>query len=332
MRIKAAMVIGMSLCTISMVFGSSVVTKRENQTASQNAFIKKRSSETLERLTPELLYSYLNFKFDSTSGNNFNRFHGHANQYGIGGNYVWFKKKNVLTGLYIFNVDTYASSQFFVTGNNPTALRQSIHNQTLLGHVLKSFNPNLFLDISGAYGINKQNYQMDTTLSNGVNLFGTAHSRNSTWFASLAAIYSKSVKTFLITANARVLYSSTNSGNYTFKFQDPFPPGKVAPQRTNVTWIMENLELDYKWKEGIVPFVNGGLIQVARFANDRQIIITPVNGALPQLSLNKDGFRVGGGVQLKYKSLYVRLEQKYYSAGGSYTNNLTLIKLKYKMS
>ncbi|VEG92603.1 hypothetical protein [Legionella spiritensis] len=62
-----------------------------------------------------------------------------------------------------------------------------------------------------------------------------------------------------------------------------------------------------------------GLIQVARFANDRQIIITPVNGALPQLSLNKDGFRVGGGVQLKYKSLYVRLEQKYYSAGGSYT-------------
>jgi len=164
-------------------------------------------------------------------------------------------------------------------------------------------------------------------------LTGSATSRSGNWFVSAAAIYTKPwKKKFIVSANVRALYSQINADAYTMTFQPALPALAVTPITNKALFVMENAEVGYKFKPNVTPFVNAGLIQVSHYSNSRAVITAPINGSLPQLFMNRNGFKVGGGVGLSHKKLGIRIEEQYYNAHNSFTSWQTLVSLKYMMA
>ena len=72
------------------------------------------------------MYSYRNFTFDSTKGDNYNRYHGHTNLYGIGGNAL--KLSDTLTfGLLGIKSNTSLQSSLSV-GTVPDSITDQVIN------------------------------------------------------------------------------------------------------------------------------------------------------------------------------------------------------------
>ena len=94
---------------------------------------------------------------------------------------------------------------------------------------------------------------------------------------------------------------------------------------------MENVEVGYNLEKFPLwtVFANTGLVQVLSFTNSRALIGVPINGFSPQLNLDKNGFRVGGGLGYTHKQFTVRIEEQYYSAGSTYSSYQTLLGIKY---
>ena len=128
------------------------------------------------------------------------------------------------------------------------------------------------------------------------------------------------------------MYSQINAGSYPLIFQPTLPSQIVPALTTKATFLFENAELGYKVTTEMMPFINAGLIQVVQYSNSRPIIANPINGSLPQLNMNQNGFRLGGGVSFNHKQFTLRLEQKYYNAGGTFTSNQTFVGLEYQFS
>jgi hypothetical protein len=93
------------------------------------------------------------------------------------------------------------------------------------------------------------------------------------------------------------------------------------------------MELGYKTEKSkltFMPFVGAGLIQIPVYSTSRPT--TPiVNGALPQLIINQNGYRAAAGVTLLHNKFMVRLEEVYYNAGNVFTTYQTIAHLKYYM-
>ena len=279
----------------------------------------------------DFLYSYTDFKFNSTTGASFNRFNGFANQYGLGGR-QYFISNRLLTGLYVYRIDTKVNSQLLLSPNPLSYTNQEIKNHTVLGYVNKFFNSNFSMGLAGAYGYNDLNNQLITSPGTSDQQIASARTNNYNWFTTLSAAYYKPVKHFLLQAGARLLYSEVHTRSYAYRIQN-MPLSLPVERLTNrLLWVMEDAELDYTANEHVKPFVTGGLIQVAKNRNSRALITSPVVGSLPQLSITKNGYRVGGGIMLKHNKWSLRLEHKYYNASNLYVSNQTLLSISYAMS
>ena len=290
------------------------------------------STGIFKQINPEFLYSYIDFNFDSTTGGNFNRFQGHSNLFTVGADNLVLNK-DVTAGIYVFKINTNLNSQFLLApSTTETDVSQTIHNNTLFAHVLKSFNPQFTVDLAGGYGQNKISSQTFIMPNTSSQLLGFTNFRNTNWFTSIYGIYNKSWDKIVLKTNVGVLYSQINSGSYLLSFQSAFPAQIIAPLTNKVTYVIEGAEIGYILNSEIVPFINGALIQVAQFSNSRPTLTTPINGSLPQLNVNQNGFRVGAGLTYSHKQFSLRLEEKYYNAGGVFTSYQTLVGLAYRFS
>ncbi|WP_392538996.1 autotransporter outer membrane beta-barrel domain-containing protein [Legionella sp. 227] len=289
-----------------------------------------KSSEFLRKITPEFLYGYTDFNFDSTSGTNFNRYNGHSNLYSAGADHVSLGQ-TMMVGVYYFGIDTELTSQFLLTPGSVTTSEQTIHNNTIFGHLFKIFTPEIYADLGGGYGFNKF-ITLTEIATEPAPLIAQATNNNNNWFISFNGIYRKTWKQFLMRANAGVLYSQIDTGRYNYFFPDTATFQVIEPLTNKATLILENIELGYYIKPTVMPFLSGGLIQVAQFSNSR-LLINPasvINGSLPQLNMDKSGFRVGGGIAITYKNATIRVEEKYYNAGGVFQSYQTLAALEYQ--
>lgn len=281
------------------------------------------------------LTSYTDFKFNSTTGDNFSRFSGHSTLYSASvGNILVAPSWTV--GMSLFRVDTSLNSQIFINPGVPADAHQETHNDSLAGHVLKQFSPKYFIDIAGAYGQNRVNTQSTIMPGTRSSQIGSARNTNHSGFASVAGIYTRPWKNFSLIASARVLYSQVNAGSYAFTFNTANLPAQTVLPLTNKVWfLMENAEIDYKFDKTrfpFRPFVNAGLLQVLSFSNSRPVIGAVINGVSPQLSMNKDGYRVGGGLSLNHKNITVRVEEQYYSSAGTYSSLQTIAGIRYTIN
>lgn len=329
MKIKFfLLIIGMGL-NVHSVYAKMSDTQQPAPQNSSNNLNTENSNDAVKKITPEFLYSYIDFDFDSTIGLNFNRYHGHSNIYSIGADHI-APIPNLTVGLYVLDIDTEVHSQFQVLQNVLIPSNQTIHNNTLFGHIRKVLTPQLDIDIAGGYGQNRINTQ---TLLNASTL-DMAYSKhnNNNWLTSLNVFYKKQWNTVFLKTYAGILYSQINSGSYVLAFPSIQPGQFVAPLTTKTTYIMEGAEISYKHNSTLTPFINGGLIQVANYTNTRPIFTQQINGSLPQLNMDKNGYKLGGGVAVQYKQLTLRLEEKYYRAGSLFTSYQTIAGLEYRFS
>lgn len=289
-----------------------------------------QGSFNFKHITPELLYSYVDFDFDSTTNTSFNRYQGTSNIYSIGLDHINFFK-DMMAGLYVLKVDTKVNSQISLNQGSTTIGNQNINNQTLFGHIKKPINTSFSVDVAAGYGQN----QIDSLSILAFNTVGQGYAQsnyyNENWLANLTGIYNKQLGKVNARAYAGVLYSRINTGNYIIYLLGGAPQ-TALPLTTKTTFIVEGGELTYKLSPTLSPFVNAALIQVADYTNSRPVIGQPINGTLPQLIMDKNGYRIGGGLNYVQKQFTLRLEEKYYNAGNLFSSLQTVAALEYRFS
>lgn len=321
------------ICNGQMVHADAL--SRTRNDVVQTVGGSSNTADFLRKITPEMMYGYTDFHFDSTTGANFNRYKGHSNLYSGGADHISLSQ-SIMAGLYYFRIDTALASQFLFTPGTVTTSEQTITNDTIFGHVLKIFTPQIYVDLAGGYGYNRFVTFTEIAASPGGLQPTEAHERhnNDNWFISLNGIYRKSWQKFLLRANLGVLYSEIDTGSYNYIFPATTTFANVAPLVNRSTLILENAEFGYSINSKLMPFIDVGLIQVAQFSNSRPLMsaATVINGSLPQLNMDKSGYRLGGGVSYNYKNLSMRLEEKYYNAGGTFESLQTLASLEYQFS
>lgn len=274
-------------------------------------------------------YSYTDFNFDSsTVDGNYNRFKGTSNLYSLLAENLRLSK-DWAAGVAIFKVDTSVTS-FFRIGSDPSTSNSSTHNYTLFAHATRRVAPWFSVDMAGAYGQNKIKTQNVLSLGDNFLQYGVANTNNNNWFASIMGTYSRPWKNWQFSGSGKVLYSQVDSPAYPFVYPAPIGTQVVASLTNKVTYLTENVEVGYRLTPLFMPFLNGGLIQVASFSNSRPIVGTVINGTLPQLNMDKNAYKVGGGLSYNYKQFAVRLEEQYYNAGGTFTSTQTILLLRYQ--
>ncbi|WP_367608384.1 hypothetical protein [Legionella sp. W05-934-2] len=313
----------MALCVTSIV--SFAATEKG---ASTKANLSKDESVSNTGLftayIPEAFFNYFDFKFDSNSAGNFNRYDGHSRQYGIAGNAFSLSQLGAV-GVYLYRVDSKVNSQMLLAPGPLTTQNQDIKNDVVMVRLLKLIGF-LTFDASAGYGRIKADNRV---LFPATGVTGYGSSSNNNWFASLTALFIKNYAKHYVSGNARVIYTNVKSGNYRLSY-GPFGDSFfIAPNTTKATWIQENLEAGYHINELLTPFIHGGLIQVADFSNSRNLITSPIVGAIPQLNNNKSGYLIGGGVTLTHSQMTLRIEQQYYRTGSAYHSNQTLAKFTF---
>ncbi|MFI4962646.1 MAG: autotransporter outer membrane beta-barrel domain-containing protein, partial [Legionellales bacterium] len=323
--VKKKHIIVMSL--ISSLICGQAVHANSTKEPQNNGLNDKTEPGLLKQIKPELLYSYVDFNFNSTQDTNYNRFQGYSNIAAVGADNITLRK-DLLAGLYYFNVTTSFNSQSLLMPFTVNQSQQTINNNTIFGHVLKTFNPNWYMDLAGGYGQNKLTLLTATQTP----LPFEANTHNDNWFVSLNALYRKTWTDFILKANVGAFYSQINTGPYQFVAIDQSLSQPVPALVNKATLIMENAELGYNLNPELVPFINGGLIQVAQFSNSRPVVSAVINGSLPQLNLNKNGFRLGAGITFKHKQLSLRLEEKYYNSAGTFISYQTFLGLEYQFT
>ena len=316
MRIKS--ILGLAVLLLNVQ--AAVANNSKNQTNPNPSIY---NPNMLSKVSPELLYSYIDFDFDSSEGENFNRFQGSSYLFAIGADHILLPQ-SLVAGLYVFKIDTNVTSQFLINPGTATFTNQNINNATLFGHVRKSFNPHFDIDLFAGYGQNALKSQTLLFAGTPSATMAFANYGNTDWFTGFNAIYKKSWNKILFKANAGLLYAQVNSPLYGLTFQPVLTPQLVAPGYTKATYVTEVVEFGYRLNDRLLPFINAGLIQVPGFNTNTVFGRNTIIGSLPQLNLDKSGYKVGGGLTYTHKDFTVRVEQKYYNADNTYTSNQTI--------
>jgi len=277
---------------------------------------------------PGFIYSYVDFDFNSTAGSNFNHFRGHSNVVSVGTNQLKLFK-DVTGGLFIYHIDTTNIAHVLLNPNPQSLYRSDTANDTVLAHLMKPLNNGFFIDGGFGYGYNRVILN-GKIYSNGLPPFkGNATYSFNNWLANATLYYQRKMKAFLISAFIQGLYTRSDVGNYRQLFTAFILPSTVAPLTTKVTYLIENINIRYQYNNLFTPFVSAGLVQVADYNQSRSAVTGIVTGSLPQLALNRDGFRIGGGFGVTRKNLAARLEYRYYRATHQFHSDQFIVNLTY---
>ncbi len=316
-----ALVISLHLC----VLGHGVL--------HADGIVQDKSAKVLVKnfrfLGPSLLYTYNDFNYDSTAGDNFQRFQGHSNLYGFSGGSLFISER-ILMGLGFYQVDSTVNTQTLL---NPSPLmqnHQSIENNTLYGSLSKVLSEQWLVNATGGYGHNTINSQLLFTPTTSPSVQGFSKNSADNWFGSLSAFYYKAYRQFLFQGNLTYLYSYINTPDFNINYPS-FGTAAIASSKNKSNWLIENAELDFKMNQTITPFVSAGLIQALSSSASQAPITTAIIGSLPQLSAFKSGYQAGGGVKLSHNRMSLIVQYKYYNSGNIYTSNQTSATLSYSM-
>lgn len=283
------------------------------------------------RYTLRGIYSFQDFKFNTTKSSNFNRYQGHTNLYGLGVHDTMLAH-DLIAGLSIYQFNTRINAQTLVNQPIATYSKQSIDNNSLSGHILKKYQEHIYVDLSAGLGQNKLHYATQIDRQTNSEQLGIGHSRSNGWFTSLNAIYSKPWHKIHMLGSVGFLYNDVTQKGYSLSFT---PTGTISqiPQLTNQSsFALENTEIGYELTDNIQPFVNAGLLQVLQFSNSRPVITDIGLGSLPEFNVDNNGYHAGAGFVAQYKSWHLRLEQQYNQRGNRFHSNLSLASLTYDLN
>lgn len=300
-----------------------------------------RNFRFFNQMVGNLLYGYMNFKFNSSSNGNYNNYEGHSNLYSVGADLLKLTP-TITGGVHLFKVDTSLNTQILLAPAPISSAHQLINNNTIFAHAMKIFSQQVAVDLAGGYGENR--VTTNSLLFPGLTFMSTgfANYHNANWFVSANALFNHQWGDFYVKGSVGSLYSQINTGAYLFtarsiyanavpSFNVPFTQ-TIPSLATKTTYLVETAELDYvKWPK-FMPFFNVSLLQVLQFSNSRPIVVGQINGTLPELNLNQNAYKFGGGFVFVHKQFRLRVEEKYYNAGSLFTSTQTLVGLEYQFS
>jgi hypothetical protein len=299
----------------------------DNCASAENLNLSDQIKKQFEGMATGLVYSYVSFDFNSEVFNSYNKFAGDSNIYAVYTSDIKLSEK-VTTGLTFFNVKTQINSQVKIIDNPWVNSIQSINNNSIYGHILNRVTDHLFFNFSASAGQNT--IKTDAKYQNGLTGYSNTSSLN--WFTHVIGQYSNSWNSLTYLINSAVLYSQVNSPRYDFIFNNTQNnPISVAPLVTRQLFVFEFVELGYKTLKNnltFTPFINGGLIQIPVYSTSRRTR-PMVNGALPQLVINKNGYKAAVGVSLQHQKFRIRLEESIYQAGTEFTSYATIANVAF---
>lgn len=273
------------------------------------------------------LFSYSNFDYNNDTPTALSNFQGTSYLSLIGGNNFHISN-SLLAGLFFYNMNSYINFT-----QSPLAFTsETIHNNSLVGHIFKQVKPNFALDILGGYGLNSLGF--NTLSTSQMTQLAHAKSQGNTWYTYLKGIYNHAWTNFSLIGTAGVLYNQVNQNGFNYFYTSIFTPATfVQSVKSQSTFAIEYAELTYKHGSKILPFINGSLIQVLQNSINTPAAIALSVGTLPNqiIDLNQNGFSVGAGFNWKHNKLSLRLEQQYYQRGNVYHSLQSIASLKYQL-
>jgi len=274
------------------------------------------------------IYSHVNFDFNSAVDGNKNDYFGDANIEAVYAGNISLTD-HLTFGVTYFNVETDVTSNFVLRNIAAVHTTQNISNNSIFGHVLLEYQEHLFFDVGAAFGHNiiSTNSVVNTDIS------GYTNTENNNWFTQFSGVYNNNWKQLTYLLNAGILYSEIDAGSYQFYYTTYNIASVNVPSiRTRTIFVTEGLELGYKTENNglaFTPFLNGGLVQIPIFNTTRRSGLPVINGSLPQLAVNQNGYRAGTGVALVHDKFTIRVEEVYYRAGTTFKSYQTVANLKY---
>jgi len=271
------------------------------------------------------IYSYRHFRFNSVRLPNLQRYYGYASQYTLGANQFRIKK-DITGGLAFFHMDSHVNTAAIILPAPLIRTAQQIRSDFVFGHVLIPIKPKspIAIDLIGGYGQSKTNSY--SIISSARQQFVHGNSSSEDWFVSVAALYTNTWKNFIYKGAFSVLHNELDQKRFTAISN--LRSITILPLTNIVTDLIEGVEVGYKLNDKIVPFIDGSLIQVVQFSNSRPLVTGVLIGTLPELSLDQNGYQVGGGIGFNFKPVILRVEQLYIHRGNPYRSHLSRVTLK----
>lgn len=295
--------------------------------SAENLNLSDQIKKQFEGVSTGLVYSYVAFNFNSEVLDSYNKFTGDSNIYAVYTSDIKLSK-SISSGLTFFNVKTQINSQVKIPENPGLNASQTINNNSIYGHILNKATDHLFFNFSASAGQNI--IKTNAKYQNG--LTGYANAANLNWFTHLIGQYNNSWNSLSYSINAAVLYNQINANAYDFIFNSTYNnPISLESVITRQLFVFEFIELGYKTLKNnltFTPYLSGGLIQIPLYATSRPVLPI-VNGALPQLIINKNGYKAATGVSLQHKKFKIRLEQSIYQSGREFTSYATVANVAF---
>lgn len=304
-----------------------VCSSLSNAALSSPRFLTDDIKKKFDYVNVGFIYSHVNFNFDSVVQGNINDYLGDTNIEALYAGNIQLTD-DLTWGLTYFNVETNVTSNLVLRNTAEVNTKQTISNNSIYGHILSVYKEHFFFDVGAAYGHNiiNTNSVINTTI------LGYTNTQNNNWFTQFSSVYNNKWKQLTYLFNAGILYSEVDAGSYQFFYTTQnLAPAVVAPLRTRTIFVSEGLELGYETENNglkFTPFLNAGLVQIPVYSTTRNTAPI-INGSLPQLSVNQNGYRAGTGVNLVHEKFTIRVEEAYYNAGNVFKSYQTVANLKY---
>lgn len=293
--------------------------------------VDKKNNPMFSAVEALLKFSYTDFRFDSITPDNYNRYRGHTNVITVGGNNIQLRK-DLKAGVAILKGNSGVTSQSKLQPSGPSEAGRTIRNDSIFGSLTQTLKNKWSLNLSGAYGIN---HTISTSFINPntpKTLIAHSSNQSSNWFVSLASLYNNKWKKVSLAGGVVMLYNRSHSGISKVFFDSRLPPSTVAPLTNEMALVSESAEFGYTLADQFKPFISAGLVQIVHTKSSRRTLPPAINGLIPQLNATKSAFKLGGGISVVGKQWMVRLEEQYYNSATTFISRQTILSLRYKFT
>jgi len=315
------------LCYSTCLMANTAV----SQETDTDLFIKKLRAYLMKNaVKPEISGGgfYNSFKFNSTNGNLYNRYNGHSSFGSLGANN--FEWRDFIAGLSISNIETAIDAETqlapTVNQNNNTKIGNAALNVYVSRLLFNAVYTSVFAGYGHSeFGVNSTITDPTTTTAAS---YGSAYFSGNNNYIGARTMYMYPYRKFLLQGGLGYVYSSFFQPAYDIVYNNR-PSSNVAALTTRIGILTENIRIDYRNIDHVVPYLDLGLLQVVNRSYSNTSINASTSSALPQLTLANNGFFVGAGLAYTQKHFRVTPYYQFVQRTSSFTSNLGGVRVDF---
>lgn len=269
-------------------------------------------------------FFYQSFHFLSNNQQNRYEYDGHSQFYRTGASEIPVINR-ITSGVHVSVIDTSLNSETRIAGfefDNHV----KIVNHGLDAELRYYFTPLMSAQLFGGFGQN--NYQNSLRARSADIIPVTNFSRyyGNNQFGGVRMNLARRFSKWIASARLTYFASRFHQNGYDTTFNGSLP---VNPLTVNLNTFIEHASLFYYHNEHVIPFVQGELLQVASRRFNRPLFndVLAIN-ALPQATLDNNGYAIGAGVVWRYQKLLLTTAYQYSARGSTFSSNQLIANFK----